>query len=184
MILLPNTPGLNKPLWVLDTNVVLDIFHFDDAATRPLARALEAGLIRCAASPATLAEWRRVLAYPEFGLDAAAQTAMDARYTACVTLTADPDERADLPHKGTPIHYGLKPVWSRMPRCRDADDQKFLELAAACSAEALVSKDRALLDLCRRRLPFAILSPQQAAARCLARVDISTPLETLSRATI
>lgn len=156
---------MNKPLWVLDTNVALDIFHFDDAVTRPLARALAAGAIRCAASPATLAEWRRVLAYPEFGLDAAAQAAMDARYTACVTLIADLDERAaDLPHKGTPIHYGLKPVWGRMPRCRDADDQKFLELAVACSAEALVSKDRALLDLRRRHLPFAILSPLEAAA--------------------
>jgi putative PIN family toxin of toxin-antitoxin system len=143
----PSTPILNRPLWVLDTNVALDIFHFDDAATRPLARALEAGLIRCAASPATLAEWRQVLAYPEFGLDAVAQAAMDARYTACVTLTADPDELAGL------------------PRCRDADDQKFLELAAACSAEALVSKDRALLDLRRRRLPFAIFSPLEAVAR-------------------
>lgn len=147
MILLPNTPDLNKPLWVLDTNVVLDIFHFDDAATRPLAHALEAGLIRCAANLATLAEWRRVLTYPEFGLDAAAQAAMDARYTACVMLYADLGSVEDL------------------PRCRDADDQKFLELAAACSAEALVSKDRALLDLRRRRLPFAILSPREAAAR-------------------
>jgi predicted nucleic acid-binding protein len=73
---------------------------------------------------------------------------MDAHYTACVTLTADPGERADL------------------PRCRDADDQKFLELAAALPAEALVSKDRALLDLRRRRLPFAILSPLEAATRC------------------
>lgn len=132
---------------MLDTNVALDIFHFDDAATRPLARALDAGLVRCAASPATLAEWRRVLAYPEFGLDAAAQAAMDARYVACVTLAADPDGRADL------------------PRCRDADDQKFLELAAACSAEALVSKDRALLDLRRRRSSFAILNPLEAVAR-------------------
>jgi len=148
MILSPNTPGLDKPLWVLDTNVVLDLFHFDDVATRLLARALEAGLIRCAASPATLAEWRRVLAYPEFGLDVAAQAAMDARYASCVALHADPG-----------AGYGL-------PRCRDADDQKFLQLAAACSADALVSKDRALLDLRRRRLPFAILSPLEAAARC------------------
>ena len=139
-------PG--QPLWVLDTNVVLDLFHFDDPATRPLARALEAGLIRCAASAATLAEWRRVLTYPEFGLDAAAQAAMDARYAACVSLVAEPGAGMGL------------------PRCRDADDQKFLELAVACSAEALVSKDRALLDLRRRRLPFAILSPAQAIAHC------------------
>ena len=132
---------------MLDTNVALDMFHFDDAVTRPLARALEAGLIRCAASPATLAEWRRVLAYPEFGLDAVAQAAMDARYTACVSLVSEPGAGMGL------------------PRCRDADDQKFLELAASIPAEALVSKDRALLDLHRRHLPFAILSPLEAAAR-------------------
>ncbi|HEX7971795.1 MAG TPA: PIN domain-containing protein, partial [Thiobacillus sp.] len=154
---------MNRPLWVLDTNIALDIFHFDDAVTRPLARALAAGAIRCAASPATLAEWRRVLAYPEFGLDAAAQAALDARYTACVTLTADPDERAGLPHKGTPIRYGLKPVWSRMPRCSDPDDQKFIELAAAAHAQGLVSKDRAVLRLRRRCAPyFRIMSPVEA----------------------
>lgn len=142
---------------MLDTNVVLDLLHFDDATTRPLARALEADLIRCVASPATLAEWRRVLAYPEFGLDAAAQAAMDARYTAWVNVCADPGPTGGL------------------PCCRDADDQKFMELAAALPAEALVSKDRALLDLRRRRLPFAILSPQEAAAHCEKRQHLNSP---------
>ncbi|HEX7972278.1 MAG TPA: PIN domain-containing protein, partial [Thiobacillus sp.] len=86
-----------------------------------------------------------------------------------------------------PIHYGLKPVWRRMPRCRDADDQKFLELAAACSAEALVSKDRALLDLRRRRVPFAILSPLEAAARWEKRqliAEIKAPLNSSIGSTI
>lgn len=142
---------MSRPIWVLDTNVVLDLFHFDAVATRPLARAVEAGSIRCAASPATLAEWRRVLAYPAFGLDAAARATLDAHYAACVTLHADPGASRGL------------------PRCRDADDQKFLELAAAIPAEALVSKDRALLGLRRRGLPFAILSPGEAAARCDGR---------------
>jgi len=130
---------------VLDTNVVLDLFHFDDPATRPLARALEAGLIRCVASPATLAEWRRVLSYPEFGLDAEAQAAMEARYAAFVSRVAEPGAGMGL------------------PRCRDADDQKFLELAAALPATALVSKDRALLDLRRRCAPqFRIMPPAEA----------------------
>lgn len=130
---------------MLDTNVVLDLFHFDDPVTHPLARALESGLIRCAASPATLAEWRRVLGYPGFGLDAAAQAAMDARYAACVSLVDEPGARMGL------------------PRCRDADDQKFLELAVAIPAAALVSKDRALLDLRRRCAPqFRITSPAEA----------------------
>ena len=49
-----------------------------------------------------------------------------------------------------------------MPRCRDPDDQKFLEAAAAARADALITKDEALLELARRKtkLPFRILTPQ------------------------
>jgi predicted nucleic acid-binding protein len=150
-------------LLVLDTNVVLDLLHFDDAVARPLRQALEAGRVRCAASAATLDEWRRVLAYPEFGLDPARQAALLARYRALAEPVDGVDEGAGLPHKGTPIHYGLKPVWSRMPRCSDPDDQKFIELAAAAGADALVSKDRALLRLRRRCAPlFRILTVADA----------------------
>ena len=38
-----------------------------------------------------------------------------------------------------------------------ADDQKFLELAAACGADYLVTEDRELLKLARRA-PFAIVT--------------------------
>ena len=145
---------MNKVLWVLDTNVVLDLFHFDDAVARPLRQAFDAGALCCAVSPATLAEWRRVLGYPEFGLDAAAQATLYARYADGVQV----------------LSGGVPPV--RLPRCRDVDDQKFLELAAA-GAEVLVSKDRALLSLASRRgLGFRILSPAQAAA-VLANADFN-----------
>jgi predicted nucleic acid-binding protein len=49
-----------------------------------------------------------------------------------------------------------------LPLCRDPDDQKFLELARDCKASALVTKDRALLELARRKrrpLPFRIVRP-------------------------
>ena len=36
---------------------------------------------------------------------------------------------------------------AELPRCRDPHDQKFLELARAAGADALVTKDRALLEL-------------------------------------
>ncbi|HWA39425.1 MAG TPA: PIN domain-containing protein, partial [Burkholderiales bacterium] len=45
-----------------------------------------------------------------------------------------------------------------LPRCADPDDQKFLELAAAAAADALVTKDAALLRL-RARLPFRVVTP-------------------------
>ena len=49
-------------LIVLDTNVVLDLLHFDDALTRPLRTALEAGRLRGAVSEASFTESTRVLA--------------------------------------------------------------------------------------------------------------------------
>ncbi|MGB9130434.1 MAG: PIN domain-containing protein [Thiobacillus sp.] len=150
---------MNKPLLVLDTNVVLDLLHFDDATARPLRLALEDGRVRCVVTDATLAEWRRVLAYPEFALDPIQQAALFARYQALAVKADSAGADVGLP----PTHYGLKPVWSRMPRCSDSDDQKFIELAAAAEAQGLVSKDRAVLKLRRRCAPFfQVMTPVEA----------------------
>lgn len=136
---------MNKPLWVIDTNVVLDMLHFDDVAARPLRLALEDGRVRCMVSDSMLAEWRRVLAYPEFGLDLAQQAKLFARYQALAIKT-----------DAVGVDVGL-------PRCSDPDDQQFIELAAAVRAQGLVSKDRALIKLRRRCAPqFRILTPAEA----------------------
>ena len=138
---------MNKPLLVLDTNAVLDLLHFDDAGARPLRQALEDGRVRCVVSDATLDEWRRVLRYPAFSLDAARQAALFERYRS-------------LSSPGSP--HAPAPSCSRLPRCRDADDQKFIELAAAARAHVLVSKDRAVLRLRRRCAPcFRIMTPAE-----------------------
>ena len=135
---------MNKPLVVLDTNVVLDLLHFDDATARPLRDALEAGWVRCVVTDATLGEWRRVLGYPEFALDATRQAALLARYQSLAVRL----DVVDVPD---------------MPRCSDPDDQKFLELAAAARAQGLVSRDRALLKLRRRCAPqFRVMTPAEA----------------------
>ncbi len=47
-----------------------------------------------------------------------------------------------------------------LPRCQDPDDQKFVELAAAAGADALVTRDAALLRL-RGRVPFRIARPAE-----------------------
>ena len=136
---------MNKPVLVLDTNVVLDLLHFDDAAARPLRRALEDGRVRCVVTAATLEEWRRVLAYPEFALDSMQRAARLARYQDLSETVA-----------------GLVADMA-LPRCSDPDDQKFIELAAAVPAEGLVSKDRAVLKLRRRCAPyFRIMTPAEA----------------------
>lgn len=135
---------MRRPRLVLDTNVVLDLYFFEDAALVALRRALDAGTVECLASAATLDEYRRVLAYPAFALPPTRQQALLERYAGRARFTAD----------GTFV---------RLPRCRDPDDQKFLTLAAAGAADALVSKDRALLKLrrsCARQ--FRIVDPAQA----------------------
>lgn len=132
---------------MLDTNVVLDLLHFDDPAARPLGRALRGGRVRCVVSAATLEECRRVLAYPAFRLAPARQAALFEAYQAL-------SERVH----GATAH-------ARLPRCADPDDQKFLELAGASLAQGLVSKDRALLKLRRRCASrFRIMTPAEAAA--------------------
>ena len=153
---------------MIDTNVVLDLLHFDDAVARPLRLALEAGRVRCVVSPATLDELQRVLAYAELGLDAARQAVLFARYRALSETAQTVEGCAGLPHQGTPIHYGLKPVWNRMPRCSDPDDQKFIERAAAVRAQGLVSKDRAVLTLRRRCAPQVLIMRPDEAVRWLA----------------
>ncbi len=147
---------------MLDTNVVLDLLHFDDPSVQSLKRAVEAGQVRCVVTDATLDEWRRVLGYPEICLDAVRQAALFARYQALTTKLDTLKGEFEVPRKATPIRDGLESGWSRMPRCSDPDDQKFVDLAAASGAQGLVSKDRAVLKLRRR---------------CASRFRIMTPVE-------
>jgi putative PIN family toxin of toxin-antitoxin system len=135
---------------VLDTNVVLDMLVFDDPAVRPLTQALAAGELTAWVDRDTLAELEWVLAFPTFKLDPAARQAALERYRALVRVAP---EQSPTP---------LPPL----PRCRDRADQKFLQLTARVGAAWLVSKDKQVLSLAdRRELPFAILTPRQAAQR-------------------
>jgi putative PIN family toxin of toxin-antitoxin system len=132
--------------FVLDTNVVLDLFHWANTDAQPLMHALESGRIACLADERTLDELARVLTYPQLKLTPEMQAARWTRYTTLVS----------------PCPPGSAPP---LPLCRDRDDQKFLELAARAQADCLVSKDKALLKLRgRTRLPFRILAPPAACA--------------------
>jgi putative PIN family toxin of toxin-antitoxin system len=121
-----------QPL-VLDTNIVLDLFVFRDAATQALAAELAHGRVHWFATSAMRDELERVLDYPQIaksrafhGIDAGAVL---ARFDAHVRLV-DEAPRAPV-------------------RCADEDDQKFIDLAVAHRA-LLVSKDKAVLVLCKR----------------------------------
>ncbi|NMO15444.1 PIN domain-containing protein [Pyxidicoccus fallax] len=142
------TPSLPLPV-VLDTNVVLDLFAFDDPHARPLAEALDAGTLVAWADADTLAELGYVLASRNFrpGWDAAARQVALERYRALVRVVPEGE--------GTSV--------PELPRCRDRDDQKFLLLAARAGAAWLVSKDKRVLSMAGRGgLPFLILTVRQA----------------------
>jgi putative PIN family toxin of toxin-antitoxin system len=137
---------------VLDTNVVLDVLVFDDPVSRPLAEAWAEGALVAWADEATLLELQRVLPLPAFKLEEPSRREVLARYQRLVRQ-APRGPSAALPE---------------LPRCRDRDDQMFLILAARVGAAWLVSKDKRVLSLADRHgLPFAILSPKQAAERLL-----------------
>ncbi|WP_323121581.1 putative toxin-antitoxin system toxin component, PIN family [Burkholderia alba] len=143
---------------VLDSNVWIDILVFDDPATRPIRAALEAGTLVALIDARCLTELERVLDYPQFrerALDKAAALATVARLARQV---ASPAQAAADAAESRPL-----------PRCKDRDDQKFLELAHAAQAEWLVSKDRALLKLARRTardFGFRIAQPAPFVAAC------------------
>jgi len=131
---------------VLDTNVVLDLFHWANTDAVPIMAALEDGRIECFADERTLDELQRVLTYPQLKMTPEMMSERYARYSGLVQL----------------VPAGEAPP---LPRCKDRDDQKFLELAARCGANVLVSKDKALLKLRgRTTLGFQILQPAAASA--------------------
>ncbi len=139
---------------VLDTNVWLDWLVFDDAGVAPIRSAVTRAHAEIFIDDACAAELAAVLAYPLLhkkilAADTQASCMAECRRVARNAVARDDEEFA----AGNPL-----------PVCRDADDQKFLELARACRADFLVTKDLLLLELARRkvrRAPFRIVTPAQ-----------------------
>ena len=149
--ILTDAPVLLSPTRVvLDTNVVLSLFVFADSRCAPIRAALESGTWLALTDARCLHEFRRVLAYDMFKLDAATQAAAYAAYVALAQAAVSAPAESVV-----------------LPLCKDPDDQKFLELARDGGAQILVTSDKALLKLARRRRLahlFRILTPDQAMA--------------------
>lgn len=129
---------------VLDTNIVLDAFVFNDPTTVPLKQALDAGELQWMATQAMRDELERVLAYPKI----AARLAHHQLTARGVLARFDAQAR-------------LLDVAAKAPfTCRDADDQKFVDLAVAHQAK-LLSKDDAVLCMAKRLLTLGV--PAQRA---------------------
>jgi putative PIN family toxin of toxin-antitoxin system len=119
---------------VIDTNVVLDLFIYQDPATVPLRERLADPAVRWLATPVMREELRRVLAYPHVVRQ------MEARARSAEAVLAAFDTRAQIVDTAPKAPY----------TCKDGDDQKFIDLAVAHTA-TLLSKDKAVLCM-RKRL--------------------------------
>jgi uncharacterized protein len=133
---------------VLDTNVWLDWLVFGEPSLAPLKAAVAEGRAEILIDAACEAELERVLAY-----DLGKHTIDAARQAACL---------AECRRIAKPLVNGKPAECANLPRCPDPGDQIFLEAALAAQADYLVTRDRALLDLARRGLPFRIVTPDGA----------------------
>lgn len=138
------------PRVVLDTNVCLDLLVFASARSATLLDHLQRGTLQAVTRADCRDEWRRVLGYPELKLDAERRVAFVHAYDAMML---------DVP--------AATHATTRIPRCRDRDDQKFLELARDAGAVALFTRDAELLVLSRRAqrdAGFVIVAPVDIGA--------------------
>ena len=126
---------------VIDTNIVLDIWVYQDPATPPLLQALKEGELRWLATAPMREELLRVLDYPHI----ARRRERDA--LSAQDVLAHFDRLAQMQVEASKAPYV----------CKDEDDQKFIDLAVAHQA-LLLSKDKQVLRLTNRlaRLGVAV----------------------------
>lgn len=120
------------PRIVIDTNVCLDLFVFQDPRWAALLAALESGAVEAVTRSDCRDEYNIVLHYKHLPLDDDSRPLAAARFDALIKVVA-------------PAESGV-----RLPVCTDRDDQKFLEVARDAQASVLITKDKALLKLAKR----------------------------------
>lgn len=125
---------------VLDTNVVIDWLVFDHEYLRAFRGAVVAGQVVVLTHELALAEFERVLGYPELKLAMERRLEALARYRAHSRVTRMPDGFA----------LGAWQLPAGFPSCRDRDDDLFLALTHHSPASALVTRDKALLKMRKR----------------------------------
>ena len=124
---------------VLDTNIVLDVFVFNDLAAEPLREALLSNQLDWLVTQPMRDELARVLAYPKIA----------ARLAYYKLSASDVLARFDK-------HTRLVEVAPKASvTCSDADDQKFIDLAVQCNA-LLLSKDKDVISMKKRLLTLGI----------------------------
>lgn len=134
--------------WVIDTNIVLDLWLFEDPATIPLRAALQSGAISHLATGSMRDELERVLAYPHL-VKRMAKSNIQAQ---------------DILNRFDEHLLAVEPAAKALFTCKDPDDQKFIDLAVA-HAVPLLSKDKAILCMKKRLLQSGVvLNPTDISA--------------------
>ena len=124
---------------VFDTNVLLDLFVFNDFRALHLKQALIDGKIDALATPSTLEEFADVISRPLFALDEAQQEKIRLQWQGLAKILND-----------TSL---VKAPWA----CQDPDDQVFLDLAYTAKPCNLVSKDNAVLRFAKQAAKEQVL---------------------------
>jgi putative PIN family toxin of toxin-antitoxin system len=124
---------------VFDTNVLLDLFVFNDFRALHLKQALIEGKIDALASPATLEEFADVIARPLFSLGQEQQAQIFLQWQGIARVIDDKEL--------------LKSPWI----CQDPDDQVFLDLAFTAKPCTLISKDNEVLRFANKAVLEQIL---------------------------
>jgi putative PIN family toxin of toxin-antitoxin system len=119
-------------LVVIDTNILLDVYVFQDPDAAALLAHMNTGEILPVASAETNAEFAEVISRDKFGLSPQAQQAAISDWT----------QRASMKEAS----QVTRAPW----RCKDKDDQKFLDLAFSIKPCVLISNDKQVLRFKKR----------------------------------
>ena len=125
---------------VLDTNIVLDLFVYEDPATAPLRQALADPQTEWLVTSAMREELARVLDYPQI------VKRLSARGVPAIRVLALFDEGSRTVPAATKAPY----------TCKDADDQGFIDLAVAHQA-TLLSKDGEVFCMAKRLAKLGVV---------------------------
>ena len=133
---------------IFDTNVLLDLFVFNDIRALHLKQALIEGKLQALATQSTLEEFADVIARPLFSLDESVQERIRLQWQGLAQIRDDQSL--------------IKAPWM----CQDPDDQVFLDLAYTEKPCILISKDNEVLRFAN----------QAAKEHVLITADYTTPL--------
>ncbi len=125
-----------RPICILDTNILLDLWVFHDPHVEAIDKALENHEIRLIGHVETFCEFADVISRAMFRLTPDEQTALLMRWLKTVEVVTEPLSNARF--------------------CKDTDDDKFFELAVMSGARFLVSKDKKVLKARSKAKKFGI----------------------------